>query len=66
MNEVILKMTGISKSFSGVQALKNAGIEFDCVVDSTGKNDYIIKYEKANNQKVKEIIADPLNNSLKR
>ncbi|MEE1154081.1 MAG: helicase SNF2, partial [Acutalibacteraceae bacterium] len=49
-----------------VQALKNAGIEFDCVVDSTGKNDYIIKYEKANNQKVKEIIADPLNNSLKR
>lgn len=49
-----------------VQALKNAGIEFDCVVDSTGKNDYIIKYEKANRQQVQEIIADPLNNSLKR
>lgn len=49
-----------------VQALKNAGIEFDCVVDSTGKNDYIIKYEKANKQQVQEIIADPLNNSLKR
>ena len=27
MNKVILKMTGISKSFSGVQALKNAALE---------------------------------------
>lgn len=49
-----------------VQALENAGIEFDAVVDKSGKNDYIIKYEKANKQQVKEIIANPLSSLLRR
>ncbi len=40
MNEVILKMTGISKSFSGVQALKNAALELKSgeVVALMGEN----------------------------
>lgn len=53
-------------SEADVQALKNAGVEFDCVVDSSGKNDYIIKYEKAISQQVQEIISNSLNSSLKR
>ena len=53
-------------SEADVQALKNASVEFDCVVDSSGKNDYIIRYEKAISQQVQKIISNSLNNSLKR
>lgn len=63
-SEAEVEYKGVSEV--DVQALKNAGVEFDSVVDSSGKNDYIIKYEKAHKQQVQEIISDPLNSALKR
>lgn len=49
-----------------VKKLKEANIKFDFVRDSKSTNCYLIKYNKADSDKVKQILDKPLENSVKR
>lgn len=49
-----------------IKKLKEAKIEFVSVKDKKHPNCYIIKYNKENSDKVKQILNSPLNNSLKK